>query len=408
MESYRFLILGGGMVAGYAARQLLEDGVPATDIGIVSADDVPPYERPPLSKGLLLGIDEEQDIYINPPDTYGKGGVGLHIRTTVQGLDIRAKTLAAGDQEFSYERLLVATGATPRTLDIPGSELPGVHYLRSLDDARSLRQAVDTAKRAVVIGSGFIGMEVASAFAQKDAETTLLFQGERLWDSFMTPELSAYFARYYEERGVLIRANDSPQSFAGDTKLTAVRTVSGETLEADAAVAGIGVVPVTDFLEGSGLSIDNGVVVNEYLETGAPDVWAAGDVANYQDTLFSRRRRIEHWDNAVEQGKHAARVMNGDRQPFVHVPYFFSDIFDLSYEYWGDQQGADEVIHRADWDGGSIAVFWLRRGRMVAAFVMKRPDEERDAVQRWIRESTDLSGHRPALGEPDSDIAALP
>jgi NADPH-dependent 2,4-dienoyl-CoA reductase/sulfur reductase-like enzyme len=165
-----------------------------------------------------------------------------------------------------------------------------------------------------------------------------------------------------------------------------VDTASGRKVPADLVVAGIGVLPATEALEGSGLRLDDGVLVNEYLETGAPDVYAAGDVANYYDVLFARRRRVEHWDNAVQQGEHAARLLTGEREPFVHVPYFFSDVFDLSYEFWGDTAGADQAVLRGDLDGGRFSTWWLKAGRLVAAFVLNRPDDERDVAPLWIAE----------------------
>jgi NADPH-dependent 2,4-dienoyl-CoA reductase/sulfur reductase-like enzyme len=405
LDSYKHLILGGGMVAGYAVQQMLEDGVAGTDIAIVSGDNAPPYERPPLSKGLLLGSEEEKDIYINPPETYGDNGVALHLENHASAIDTGSRTVKTDKGEFGYENLLLATGALVRTFDVPGGDLEGIYYLRSLDDSRRIQEVLQPVTRAVVIGAGFIGMEVASAFAQKDTATTMVFPGSRLWDAFLTPEISAWFARYYEERGVTIAAGEMVNGFAGEGTVRAVKADSGREFEAEAVVAGIGVKPATAYLEGSGLTVDNGIKVNEYLETGAPNVWAAGDVANYYDAIFKKQRRIEHWDNAVEQGKHVAGLMQGKREPFVHVPYFFSDVFDLSYEYWGDSADATEVIHRANWDEKSIAAFWLKGERMVAAFVMNRPDEERDLVQEWIREGTDIGSKKASLSDPGAALS---
>ena len=399
MESYRYLILGGGMVAGYAVQQMLEDGVSPGDIGIISADNAAPYERPPLSKGLLLGSEKEKDIFINPPEKYGSSGVGLHLECRVSAVDTGKRTITSDEGEFGYEKLLVATGALARKLSVPGGDLEGILYLRSLDDSRRIQEVIEPVKKAVVIGAGFIGMEVASAVAQKDTQTTMVFPEDRLWAAFLTPEISAWFARYYEEHGVTLAARERVNGFGGDGRVASVRTESGTELEAEAVVAGIGVEPATSYLGGSGLTVDKGVKVNEYLETGVDNVWSAGDVANYYDALFKKQRRIEHWDNAVEQGKHVAGSLQGKREPFVHVPYFFSDVFDLSYEYWGDSSEASEVVHRADWDEKSIAAFWLKDERMVAAFVMNRPDEERDLVQEWIREGTDLSSRKAQLGD---------
>jgi NADPH-dependent 2,4-dienoyl-CoA reductase/sulfur reductase-like enzyme len=405
MDSYKQLILGGGMVAGYAVQQMLEDGVPASDIGIVSADNAPPYERPPLSKGLLLGSEKEKDVYINPPDKYGDKGVALHLETRASGVDTKQRRVKTDKGDFGYENLLIASGALVRKFEVPGGDLDGILYLRSLDDSRRIQEVIEPVKTAVVIGAGFIGMEVASAFAQKDTKTTMVFPGERLWESFLTPELSTWFERYYEDRGVTVVAGEMVNGFGGEGKVRSVKSESRAEFETEVVVAGIGVKPATAFLEGSGLTIDNGVKVNEYLETGVDNVWAAGDVANYYDAIFKKQRRIEHWDNAVEQGKHAAGLLQGKREPFVHVPYFFSDVFDLSYEYWGDSADATETIHRADWDKKEIAAFWLKGNKMVAAFVMNRPDEERDLVQEWIREGTNLSSKKAKLGDLDARLS---
>jgi NADPH-dependent 2,4-dienoyl-CoA reductase/sulfur reductase-like enzyme len=174
------------------------------------------------------------------------------------------------------------------------------------------------------------------------------------------------------------------KEFRGDGVVNSAVLESGQTVPCEMVVAGIGVRPVTELLDGSGIEVSDGVVVNEYLETSHPDILAAGDVANYQDVLFGKRRRVEHWDNAVSQGQYCARVLMGERTPFRHVPYFFSDVFDLSYEFWGDPADADEIVHRGDLSSNSFSVWWLKRKTVVAAFVMNRPDEERDAAPKWI------------------------
>lgn len=395
MPDYRYVILGGGMVAGYAAKALVERGLGRGELGIVSSDDAPPYERPPLSKGFLAGTDEEASVFINDAAFYTDHDIDVRLRTVVERVDARARRLHTRDgAQVGCERLLIATGARVRTLDVPGSDLDGVLYLRSLDDSRRIRARAEGARQAVVIGSGFIGMEVAAVLAGKGLTTTMVFPDERVWQRFFTPEMSAFFRRYYEARGVTFMPATRVTGFQGDGRLTGVVTDTDGTLSADIAVAGVGVVPAVEALWDAGLRLDNGVVVNEYLETGVPGVYAAGDVASYRDVLFDKQRRVEHWDNAVEQGKHAARLLMGERVPFVHVPYFFSDVFDLSYEFWGDTDGADEAVHRGDVDGGSFSVWWLRGGRLVAAFAMNRPDEERELAPRWIEEQRQIPAER--------------
>lgn len=391
MADYRYAILGGGMVAGYAAQQLVEGGMPPGELAIVSSDRVMPYERPPLSKGFLRGDEDEASVYINDASFYSEHGIDLYLATTVQRVDGAARKLLLRDGgEIAFERLLVATGARVRTLDVPNASIDGVHYLRSLDDSKAIRADAAGRTHAVVLGSGFIGMEVAAVLTQLGLHTTLAFPEDRVWKRFFTPEMSAFFERYYEQRGVVIARGERAVGVAGDARVDALEFESGRRLPADIVVAGIGVVPVLDPLEGSGLHLDDGVVVNEYLETNVAGILAAGDVANYHDVLFGTRRRVEHWDNAVEQGKHAARVLLGEREPFVHVPYFFSDVFDLSYEFWGATEGADEVVTRGDLDSSSFSVWWSRGDRLVAAFVMNRPDEERELGGELISGSKPL------------------
>lgn len=392
MDTYRFAILGGGMVAGYAARELVAHGLRAGELTIVSAEPVPPYERPPLSKGFLAGREDEPAIFINDPGFYTEHGIDLRLGTEVVAVDLRKRLLLTrAGEAIGFEQLLIATGARARTLDVAGADLDGIHYLRSLADARRIRTEAAGARRAVVVGSGFIGMEVAAVLAQQGVETTMVFPDERAWQRVFTPEMSAFFERYYEARGVRLLPSRRAARFEGWGRVHTVVLDDGQHVRADLVVAGIGVTPATEPLEGSGLALDNGVVVDECLESREAQVYAAGDVANYYDALFATRRRMEHWDNAVEQGKHGARALLGMREPFIHVPYFFSDVFDLSYEFWGDPAGADRVVYRGEVAAGRFSAWWLRESRPVAAFVMNRPDEERELAPASIAQRLPLS-----------------
>ncbi len=385
MDKAKFVILGGGMVAGYAAKQLVELGLPAGDLAIVSADDEVPYERPPLSKGFLAGKDTLESIRISPADFYREHNIDLRLRTEVESVDPSQKRLRLKQGgELAFDKLVIATGARVRTLNVPGAGLPGIHYLRSVDDSTKIRERAGSASRAAVIGGGFIAMEVTAVLAQKGIDSTMILRSGRIWDQFFTPEMSRFFETYYTARGVKFERNASVESFAGDGAVNSVRLAGGRAIAADIVVAGVGVEPVTGFLASSGIALDNGVLVNEYLETNRDGIYAAGDVANYQDLLFGKRRRVEHWDNAVSQGQHCARLLMGDRRPFRHVPYFFSDEFDLSFEFWGDTSGADSVATRGDISTNSFSVWWLRGEHLVAAFVMNRPDDERTAAPQWI------------------------
>ena len=385
MSASRFVILGGGMVAGYAAKQLVELGLKRGELTIVSADNFVPYERPPLSKGFLAGKDNEDAIRISPAEFYKEHGIELKLQCEVSEVNSKSKRLIfkAGG-EFSFDRLVIATGARARKLNIPGANLRNVFYLRTLDDSRSIRNELKKVKRAVVIGGGFIGMEVTAVLTQAGIEVTMVLSDDRIWKRLFTPEMSNFFEGYYKERGVRFIKSAAVSELRGDGVVRSAVLADGQTLPCELVVAGIGAQPETEMLASSGFEVSDGIVVNEYLETAQLGIYAAGDVVNYLDVLFQKRRRVEHWDNAVSQGQHSARALMGDRAPFKHVPYFFSDVFDLSYEYWGDSTGADEIVHRGDFAKKSFSTWWLRDNTVVAAFTMNRPDEEREVAPKWI------------------------
>lgn len=392
MDQSKFVILGGGMVAGYAAKQLVELGLKSGELAILSRDTALPYERPPLSKGFLAGKDTEESIRINPDEFYRQHGIEVRLGCEVSGVDPDRKRLSlGGGGEFGFDKLILATGARVRTLDVPGATLTNVQYLRSLDDSKAIRKRAGSVKRAAVIGSGFIGMEVAAVLAQKGIEVTMILRDDRIWKQFFTPRMSSFFESYYAPRGVRFVKLTKVTELRGAGSVEAVVLEDGRTVACEMVVAGIGVQPVTEMLANSGIELDNGVKVNEYLEASRPGIFAAGDVANYQDVLFGKRRRVEHWDNAVSQGQHCARTLMGERAPFKHVPYFFSDVFDLSYEFWGDPSGADAIVHRGDLTSNSFSVWWLRQNTVVAAFTMNRPDEERDLAPKWIESKQAVS-----------------
>jgi NADPH-dependent 2,4-dienoyl-CoA reductase/sulfur reductase-like enzyme len=388
-------VLGGGMVAGYAAKELANRGLRSGELTIVSGDDTLPYERPPLSKGFLSGKEDEAAILINKPEWYRERGIDVKLRTTIEDVNLAKKVLRTNTEEtFEFENLLIATGAQPRPLGCPGDNLPNVFYLRSLDESRKIRAAAASSEHAVVIGGGFIGMEVASVLTQKSIETTLVIREDRVWSRVFTPAMSEFFEHYYKSRGVRLVKREKVTRLEGNDRVEAVRLSSDRKISCDIVVAGVGATPVTKLFEKSSLAIDNGVTVNEFLESSHPGVYAAGDVANYPDKIFGKRRRVEHWDNAVSQGQHWATVMSGDRHPFVHVPYFFSDVFDLSYELWGDSEGATQPVVRGDMNSSSFSVWWLKQTRLVCAFVMNRPDQERQVAPEWIKSKQTISAER--------------
>jgi NADPH-dependent 2,4-dienoyl-CoA reductase/sulfur reductase-like enzyme len=397
MTSSKYLVLGGGMVAGYAAKELANRGLASGELLIISADDALPYERPPLSKGFLSGKENEAGILISNPEWYRQRGIEVKLQTKIERVDLQNKRLhATSGETFEFEVLLLATGARARKLDCPGNDLSNVFYLRSLDDSRKIRASAERAKQAVVLGGGFIGMEVAAVLAQKNIETTLILREDRVWNRVFTAPMSEFFERYYVSRGVRLLKGEKVAGLEGKDRVSGALLSSGRKIPCDFVVAGIGATPVVELFANSDLTAGNGVVVNEYLETKQPGIFAAGDVANYFDIIFDKRRRVEHWDNAVSQGQHWAGLVRGDRKPFSHVPYFFSDVFDLSYELWGDAEGATETVARGDLNSSSFSVWWLKQSRLVSAFAMNRPDEERQVAAEWVKAKQLVSPERLA------------
>jgi len=321
MTSTKYLILGGGMVAGYAAKELAGRGLNSGELLIISADDALPYERPPLSKGFLSGKENEAGILINNPEWYRQQGVEVRLQTVIETVDLQKNRLhATSGETFEYETLLIATGARARKLDCPGNDLQNVFYLRSLDDSRKIRASAESCKQAVVLGGGFIGMEVAAVLAQKNIETTLILREDRVWSRVFTVPMSEFFERYYIARGVQLLKRESVVRLEGKGRAKTAVLSSGRTIPCDLVVAGVGATPVSELFTNSGLAVENGIVVNEYLETNQRGIFAAGDVANYLDIIFHKRRRVEHWDNAVSQGQHWAALVRGERKAFSHVP----------------------------------------------------------------------------------------
>jgi NADPH-dependent 2,4-dienoyl-CoA reductase/sulfur reductase-like enzyme len=399
---FAHICLGGGRASAETIDTLLKAGVSGKTIALVGAERELPYNRPPLSKGYLLERESRDSLFVKPAAFYAEKKVSLFLNARALAVDPAARTVALDDGHvLEYETLLIATGSTPRRLSVPGENLPGIFTLRTVGDSEQIRRATETAKTAVVVGGGFIGMELASAFAQKGIRTTILHRGTAVFDKLGSPEASAFFAKYYEDRGVTIRYEDAAVGFEGDARVSGVRTKKGETLPADLVGVGVGVVPDIAFLQGSGITMENGVKVNEYLEASAPGVYAAGDVASFFDPLYERHRRIEHWDTAIQHGRVAGKNMAGKHEPYAAVSYFFSDIFDLSFDYFGDAEGTDTAVLRGTFESGAVTVFYLKDSVAHAACMMGRP-KERNATIALIKQRTQVDA--PALQAVDMPL----
>jgi NADPH-dependent 2,4-dienoyl-CoA reductase/sulfur reductase-like enzyme len=346
-DRYKYIIVGGGLTGAWAINGIREIDREAP-ILLIGSENIPPYERPPLTKQLWSGKKRIADIFAHEESFYADNNVALLLGTTVESIDSSTGTVrTSSGASLSFEKLLLATGGAPRTLRIPGGTLPGILYYRYLPDYKALRLAASEGKTALIIGGGFIGTEIAAALSGKKVSVTMIFPAKHFTENVFPAGLGQALMKYYEKRGILIIAEDEPVAIQSDNGRFITGTKRGERIESDIVVAGIGIAPSIDIAQRAGLEVGNGVIVNEYLQTSSPNIFAAGDVANFPYTALGKRMRIEHWDNAVNQGKLAGRNMAGAHEPYEYMPYFYSDLFDFGYEAVGDVSTRLEVFE--DW-----------------------------------------------------------
>jgi 3-phenylpropionate/trans-cinnamate dioxygenase ferredoxin reductase component len=389
------LIIGGGVAAAKAAEGLRAAGGEGSAV-VMAAEPELPYERPPLSKEFLRGEAGREKTRTHDEAWYREHDVEVLLATRASTLDpsTRSVTTEIGDQ-LRYGGLVLATGATPVRLGLPGEELEGVYYLRTVDDSERLRAAISRAETMVVIGGGFIGAEVAASGTQMDTRVTLLELAETLWTRAVGPQMGRFFEEFLRDRGVHVRTRVGAQRLEGDGGVEAVVLPDGTRLPADVVVIGVGVRPAVDLAERAGLPVDDGVLVDEQLRA-ADRVWAAGDVANAAHPLFGRIR-IEHWAEALNQGLIAGRNLAGASERYDRVPYFYSDQFDLSLSYLGHAREWDELVTRGDQrvKEPRFVTWYLRQGIPRAALIVNDWDAE-DPVREVIRRAEPVDPDRLA------------
>jgi 3-phenylpropionate/trans-cinnamate dioxygenase ferredoxin reductase subunit len=355
------VIIGGGIAAANAARELRDRGHDGT-IVVLAAEHHLPYERPPLSKGILLGDATPESAHVLEQHWYDEHDVDLRTGTEVTAIDLDRRQVHAGGQSTPYDRLLIATGATPRHLDdLDSAEVP-VTYLRTLDDSVALARVLTGT--ILVVGAGWIGLEVAAAARQAGADVTVVDPADQPLAAVLGPELGARFADLHRRHGVDLRMGVTVESATGGS----VRLTDGHELSPDLVVVGIGAVPDDRLAREAGLAVDNGILVDSTLRTSDPYVFAVGDVANHQHPVLGRRIRVEHWDTAQHQGRAAARAMLGEDEPYTRMPYFFTDQYDMGMEYVGSvgPDGHDDMVVRGDDLVAGLTVLWARDGTVVA------------------------------------------
>ncbi|MEV4569730.1 FAD-dependent oxidoreductase [Nonomuraea sp. NPDC049419] len=395
-----FVIVGGGLAAAKAAEALREEGF-GGEIVLVGREPHLPYERPPLSKGYLQGSDERDKIFVHDADWYREHDVDVRTGVSVTAVDPAAHEVTlSGGERLRYDKLLLATGAQPRRLTVPGNDR--VLYLRTVDDSDRLRGTFSTARKVAIVGAGWIGLETAAAARTAGAEVTVIEQEQQPLLSALGPEIGAVFADLHREHGVDLRLG----ARLAEVTETGVRLADGTAIDADAVLAGIGAVPDTELAAAAGLTIDNGVKVGADLRTSDPDIYAAGDVANAHHPRLGHHVRVEHWANALNQPAVAARAMLGRPAAYDEPPYFYTDQYDLGMEYLGHVPPGTEhdVVIRGDLSGREFLAFWLRDDRVIAAMNVNIWDQG-DHLKALVLAQTPVD--RAALADPKVPLEKL-
>jgi len=360
-------VVGAGLAGGKTVEALRAEGYDGRII-LFGEELHRPYERPPLSKGYLQGNDARGSVFVHPEGWYAEHDVDLRLGVEVTGLDRHAHELMTHDGEpVRYDRLVLSTGATPRRLRLPGADLPGVHYLRTLDDSDALRAVFRPGTNVVVVGAGWIGLETAAAARGAGATVTVLESAELPLLRVLGPRMAQVFAGLHRENGVDLRLGVTVSAVrGGPSAVTGVELGDGSVIAADAVVVGVGVSPNVDLARSAGLDVDDGVLVDASLRSSDSRIFAVGDVANAQHPVLGRRIRVEHWANALHQPEVVAKSVLGQDAVYDRLPYFFTDQYDLGMEYVGYADADDEVVVRGDLDAREFVALWVRDGKVVA------------------------------------------
>lgn len=405
----KYLIIGGGIAAASALEALVEADPGAKGATtVVTAEDRVPYHRPPLSKGYLIGEEKPQDLPVLPEEWYSQNGIEFMFRRKGRLIDPATRVCELElNKSIKFEKALLATGASARRWESYGRGLEGIYVLRTVQDSDRIRRAAEDWNRVAIIGSGFIAMELASALAQMDIRPTVITPDEKPWASLGDPQVSEFFYRYFEKRGVGFVLGDQPAGFNGTGIANCVHTTGGKKIACDGVIVAIGDKPNDWIARESRIRVENGIVVDETLATNIPRVWAAGDVVNFPDVVTGDRRRVPHWDNAKAQGALAGRNLAGAGESFRHLSCFFSDVFDLSWEFFGTNENPDRIIRRGDIQSTSATTLFIRDGVVKGAFMIRRSAEETEAVKKLIENRVNVDGKDDVLADTRKELASL-
>lgn len=410
MSDYDYVIVGGGLTAASAAegiRQVDEDGT----IVVLGEEEEPPYHRPPLSKEYLQAPGAGRDLlHVRPEGWFEeKAGVELELGTRVTSLDPGELAVETdGGETFHGDRILLATGGRPRHLDLERAGMDGVHVLRTVEHSESLREEAEEAEHALLIGAGFIGMELAASFRDLDVRPTVVELAGRVWSRLLPGDLSSFMQEYFEEREVDFRLRSSVQELRGDGRVESAVLHDGTEIPCQLVVVGVGIEPNQELAAQAGLGVQDGVVVDRYGETSHGYIYAAGDVARFPDPVFGDLARVEHWDHAKAHGRRVGRNMAGEREPYEHVSYFFSDVFDLSLNAFGRPAEAVRTVRRGEpgSEEGSVTFCADDRDRICAAIVINDNDALEDC-RELVRRRLELEELEERLSDPEVRLAEV-
>ncbi len=389
------VIIGAGHAAGQAVASLRQEKYEG-DIVLIGDESHVPYQRPPLSKQYLSGEHGLDKVYLRPEKFYADRDITLKLDTRVEAIDTKAHTVTTSSGEtIPYSKLLIATGGRPRKLTIPGSDLAGIHYLRSIADVDAIRAELAPGKRLAIVGGGYIGLEVAAVAVKAAVDVTVLEMEDRILKRVTTEAMSAYYDALHTGRGVKLRTSAKVTGFTGDGRVTAVNVDGAPPVPADVVIVGIGIIPNVEIAAAAGLTCDNGVVVDDHCRTSDADIYAAGDCTNHPNELLGRRLRLESVPNALDQARVAATNMLGGDAAYAAIPWFWSDQYELKLQMVGFSTDGDTAVVRGDPAANAFATFYLKDGVLVAADAVNSPKEFM-ACRQMVAKRTRLDPARVA------------
>ncbi|QKR00615.1 oxidoreductase [Metallosphaera tengchongensis] len=396
-----YVIIGSGVAGYHALTELLSKKV----IMITSDQDFP-YDRPPLSKEYLRG--EVEKPFFNPPEFYAEHKVEIMLNTEVERIDNTSKEVVLkGGRSVSFDKALIATGGRPRKLNVSGEELPGVKYLRSLRDCDSIKESIAKGvKRPVIVGGGFIGIEVASSLVKLGLRPTIIEALPHIWTSFVREDISKHVMSYLQSRGIEIITGEGVKEIVGRSKVEGVVTQGGKRVDGDLVLVAVGILPNVEVAQRSGIAVENGILADEHLRTSFKDVYVAGDVANVMDPITKKRRRIEHWNNAQYTGVIAAKNMMGGEEKYDFLSTVWSDIFDLHIESAGETREYEDYVLRGNVDSNSFVSIYLKGGEVCGYVAFNRDERELSTLNNLIVKRVPVSNLKEKLKDQSFDLSS--